>query len=219
MKREIFLKGEVNKMPKYIDLSYQITDEIAVYPGDDALKLYQNRFLEQDFYNDTKLETGMHVGTHIDAPSHLTDKEILICDYPVEKFIGHGCLIDVRGETIIKMKEEYLDLVQEGDIVLLYTGYDEFFGMDTYFNDHPVVDQSLAKFLVERKVKLIGIDLPSPDQYPFEIHKLLFKHDILIIENLKNLERLLNVLSFEVMAVPLNIRAEASLTRVVAKVF
>lgn len=68
----------------------------------------------------------MHVGTHIDAPSHLLNKDRFICDYPVEKFIGNGCLLDVRNEEIIKLKDEYLDKVQEGDIVLLYTGYDEF---------------------------------------------------------------------------------------------
>lgn len=206
-------------MTRYLDLSYQIHHQIAVYPGDDELKLYQNRFLEHDYYNDTKLETGMHVGTHIDAPSHLTNKDSLICDYPVDKFIGQGCLLDVRGEDLIQMKEEYLQRVQEGDIVLLYTGYDEFFGTEKYFDNHPVVDEKLAQFFINRKVKLVGIDTPSPDQYPFNVHHRLLEEDILIIENIRNLKSLLNVLSFEVMAFPLNIQAEASLARVVAKVF
>lgn len=202
----------------YIDLSYKIEHHMAVYPGDDELKLYRNRFLSRDGYNDTKLETGMHVGTHIDAPSHLTDKEILICDYPVEKFIGNGCLLDVRNEEIITLKEEYLTRVQEGDIVLLYTGYDEFFGTDKYFKNHPTVDEVLAQFFVDRGVKLIGMDMPSPDKYPFNVHHKLLENDILIIENLRNLKSLVDVEKFEIMAFPLNIHAEASLTRVVAKV-
>ena len=195
-------------MTKYIDLSYEIEHQMAVYPGDDELKLYRHRFLNRDYYNDTKLETGMHVGTHIDAPSHLLNKDRFICDYPVEKFIGNGCLLDVRNEEIIKLKDEYLDKVQEGDIVLLYTGYDEFFGTDKYFENHPIVDG----------VKLIGIDMPSPDQYPFKVHHKLLENDILIIENLRNLKKLEGVKRFEVMAFPLNIRAEASLTRVVARI-
>ncbi|CUM82888.1 MULTISPECIES: cyclase family protein [Bacteria] len=205
-------------MTKYIDLSYEIEHQMAVYPGDDELKLYRHRFLNRDYYNDTKLETGMHVGTHIDAPSHLLNKDRFICDYPVEKFIGNGCLLDVRNEEIIKLKDEYLDKVQEGDIVLLYTGYDEFFGTDKYFENHPIVDEKLAQFFVDRGVKLIGIDMPSPDQYPFKVHHKLLENDILIIENLRNLKKLEGVKRFEVMAFPLNIRAEASLTRVVARI-
>lgn len=205
-------------MTKYIDLSYEIEHQMAVYPGDDELKLYRHRFLNRDYYNDTKLETGMHVGTHIDAPSHLLNKDRFICDYPVEKFIGNGCLLDVRNEEIIKLKDEYLDKVQEGDIVLLYTGYDEFFGTDKYFENHPIVDEKLAQFFVDRGVKLMGIDMPSPDQYPFKVHHKLLENDILIIENLRNLKKLEGVKRFEVMAFPLNIRAEASLTRVVARI-
>ncbi len=205
-------------MTKYIDLSYEIEHQMAVYPGDDELKLYRHRFLNRDYYNDTKLETGMHIGTHIDAPSHLLNKDRFICDYPVEKFIGNGCLLDVRNEEIIKLKDEYLDKVQEGDIVLLYTGYDEFFGTDKYFENHPIVDEKLAQFFVDRGVKLIGIDMPSPDQYPFKVHHKLLENDILIIENLRNLKKLEGVKRFEVMAFPLNIRAEASLTRVVARI-
>ena len=205
-------------MTKYIDLSYEIEHQMAVYPGDDELKLYRHRFLNRDYYNDTKLETGMHVGTHIDAPSHLLNKDRFICDYPVEKFIGNGCLLDVRNEEIIKLKDEYLDKVQEGDIVLLYTGYDEFFGTDKYFENHPIVDEKLAQFFVDRGVKLIGIDMPSPDQYPFKVHHKLLENDILIIENLRNLKKLEGVKRFEVRAFPLNIRAEASLTRVVARI-
>ena len=205
-------------MTKYIDLSYEIEHQMAVYPGDEELKLYRHRFLNRDYYNDTKLETGMHVGTHIDAPSHLLNKDRFICDYPVEKFIGNGCLLDVRNEEIIKLKDEYLDKVQEGDIVLLYTEYDEFFGTDKYFENHPIVDEKLAQFFVDRGVKLIGIDMPSPDQYPFKVHHKLLENDILIIENLRNLKKLEGVKRFEVMAFPLNIRAEASLTRVVARI-
>ncbi|GEM_PF-6446833 len=54
-------------MAKYIDLSYTIENGLSTHPYDEELKLYQNRFLVKDKYNDTKLETGMHVGTHIDC--------------------------------------------------------------------------------------------------------------------------------------------------------
>ena len=69
IKRRIIFQEEEEILTKYIDLSYEIEHQMAVYPGDDELKLYRHRFLNRDYYNDTKLETGMHVGTHIDAPT------------------------------------------------------------------------------------------------------------------------------------------------------
>lgn len=62
----------------------------------------------------------------------------------------------------------------------------------------------------------IGMDMPKPDNYPFEIHKLLFNNDIFIIENLTNLDKLKGVDNFQVIAFPLRIKAEASVVRAVA---
>jgi len=205
-------------MARYIDLSYIIENGIAVHPYDDQLKLYRNRFLNKDKYNDSRLETGMHVGTHIDVPSHLMDSNVYISDYPVDKFIGKGCLLDVRNQVLITMKEEYLDVVKENDIVLLYTGFSKEFGKESYFNNHPIIDRELAEFFAIKGVKMVGMDLPSPDKYPFEIHKILLEKDILIIENMINLENLVNIDEFEVIALPLRIKAEASPVRVVVKI-
>lgn len=209
---------ELGAMCEYIELSYTIENGLPTHPYDDELKLYRNRFLDKDKYNDSRLETGMHTGTHIDVVSHLSDTNTFICDYPVDKFIGKGCLLDVRNQAVIHMKEEYLNIVKENDIVFLYTGFDEQFGKASYFNHHPVIEKKLAEFFANIRIKMLGMDLPSPDQYPFEIHHILLKKDVLIIENMRNLGSLMNVGQFEVIALPLKIKTEASPVRVVARV-
>ena len=35
---------------------------------------------------------------------------------------------------------------------------------------------------------MLGMDLPSPDNYPFDIHKKLFANNILIIETGKSVK-------------------------------
>ncbi|EIC06005.1 cyclase family protein, partial [Acetivibrio thermocellus YS] len=87
-----------------------------------------------------------------------------------------------------------------------------------HFNNYPVVDMEFAEFMVERKIKILGMDTPSPDKPPFPVHRLLLKNEIFILENLANLEALLDVEKFEVIALPLNIKADSSILRVVAKV-
>uniref|UniRef100_UPI003EBA121D cyclase family protein n=1 Tax=Proteinivorax hydrogeniformans TaxID=1826727 RepID=UPI003EBA121D len=202
----------------YIDLTHVIENDMPCHPYDDGLKLLRNKFLSKDKFNDSILETGMHVGTHVDAPSHLTNSNKLISDYPVEKFAGRGKLLDVRGEKKITLKKKYIDTVNSDDIVLLHTGFDKEFRKEEYFLEHPVLTDELIDFFVETKVKLIGVDLPSPDIAPFNAHKKLLQNDILIIENLTNLSKLVEVADFEIIAFPLKIQAEGSPVRVVAKV-
>jgi len=67
-------------------------------------------------------------------------------------------------------------------------------------------------------VKIVGLDWVSPDHEPYPIHDILFKSNVLIIENLTNLGPLLRATNFEVFAFPLKIKADSSIVRVVARV-
>lgn len=204
-------------MTTLIDLSQKIQHSMPVYPGDSPVNLSRDRSLHTDGYTCFRLESNTHAGTHIDTPMHLTQSASYVLDYPLEKFFGRGCLLDVRGEERIGYAEEYEEIVQEGDIVLVFTGRGETFLDRDYFKNYPAMEESLVRFLITRNIKLLGLDSPSPDRYPFDIHKILFESGILIIENLTNLDALLSAKSFEIMAFPLKIRADASPVRVVAR--
>lgn len=202
---------------KYIDLSWKIDQGIPVYPGDMDVELIQVKKLEENFYNAYSLSTGLHAGTHIDCPMHLVDSPDKMADYPLDHFMGRGCMIDARGEWEIGYNPEY-EKVRAGDIVLILTGADKSYGSEDYYGKHPVISQELAHFLVSREIKMLGIDMPSPDCPPFPVHKLLLGNGIFILENLTGLEQLLHLEGdFEVFAVPLKINAEASLTRAYAR--
>lgn len=205
-------------MNKFIDLSHNIVNNMVVHPYDNAVKLYQDKFLQDDKYNNFRLEIGMHAGTHIDTPMHLINRKAFINEISIERFIGKGCLLDVRNESVIGYKEKYWDIVSKDDIILLFTNYSDKYGTEEYFTNHPVIDKELADFFIEKKIKILGIDLLSPDKYPFEIHKKLFENNILIIENMTNLSELLHISNFEIIALPLKIKAEASMARVIAKI-
>jgi len=207
-------------MKSIVDLSHVIIDQMPVHPYDSQVSLHQDKTLERDKFNNSRLTTGMHAGTHIDAPSHFLESPLNISNYPLDSFIGEGCLLDVRGENLIVLKSEYEERVKEGSIVLLFTGFSQLYGKPDYyqrFDDHPLVDPQLAQFFCRKKIKILGMDMPKPDNYPFEIHKLLLGNGIFIMENLGNLEALLGVPEFEVIALPLKIQAEGSPVRAVAR--
>lgn len=207
-------QNNVGGYMKIYDLSYKITDNMPVFPGDNPLSIIQNRTLEKDYYNSIILKTNMHVGTHVDIPRHLLDVNTTVDEICIEKFIGNGILLDARGKSIIPYDDKYDKLINKGDIVLIYTDFSNLYTQtEKYYTDYPVIDDSLADFLIYKEIKMVGLDTPSPDKPPFNIHKKLLHKNILILENITNLKALLNVQKFTVYAVPLKVVAEASLVR------
>ena len=206
-------------MKRLLDLSHTIHNRMPVHPYDDEVVLCKDRVLDRDNYTNSRLTIGMHAGTHVDAPGHFLNSDLHIKDYPLDRFMGRGCLLDVRGQSTISYRHEYEQLVQDESIVLLFTGFGSLYGTREYygrFNDHPLVDTGLAELLCRKRIRMLGMDMPKPDLYPFPIHRLLLSSGIFILENLTNLEKLLGVAHFEVMAFPLKIEAEGSPVRAVA---
>ena len=203
---------------KYIDLSQPIYNGMPVYPGDNPAILRKERSMDKDGYCMWELCSGMHAGTHVDCPMHLIDNTAFIGEYPLEPFMGRASLIDAYGQDIIELKSEYYESVRKGEILLIYTGFDKYYGTKDYYEKHPVITENMARFLADRGAKLVGIDMPSPDRMPYKAHKMLLEHGIFILENLTGLDKLLHEEYIELFAQPLKISAEASLVRAVARV-
>jgi kynurenine formamidase len=203
---------------KLIDLSHTIHNDLSVFPGDSPLRLEQVKYYHQDGYNNFQLSTGMHVGTHLDGPMHLTNSNTFIAELPLESFTGKGIVIDIRDQDILGITEVISSPIKPGDIVLFYSGCDKFFGENGYYTNCPVFDEKLVHYLVEQKVKIIGIDWPSPDQEPYPMHQILLKNNILILENLTNLDLILHEPDIEIFAFPLKINADSSIVRAVARI-
>lgn len=200
-----------------IDLTMEITSMMPVYPGDDLVKLQEINSLEKDGYCNHRFETGMHIGTHLDGPMHMTDSKLYISDIKLDNLIGKGVLINCNNTDIIDYDNRYEELIDEGCIVAINTGHSKNFHSEDYFDKHPVMTNAFAELLIRKKVKAVCVDLPSPDMYPFDIHKMLLNSGIFIGENLVNLERLEELMDFEIFIVPLNIRADGAMARIFAR--
>lgn len=204
-------------MGQLIDLTQVIEDKMPVYPGDTPTNLIQTKYFRSAGYNNHRLEIGMHAGTHMDGPMHMTDSAEYISELPLETFTGPGILLDVRHQPVIGMKAGYEQLITPEKIVLLYTGQNQYYGTKAYYEEHPVVEAGFCEFLAKKKIKMLGMDMPSPDRYPFLAHQILLQNRIPILENLTHLEQLLGIETFEVIAFPLKIQADSSMVRVAAR--
>jgi arylformamidase len=201
---------------KFIDLSVAIDEKTPVYPGDPVIKIQPAGNLEKDGYEDHLISIGTHVGTHIDAPRHMVVGGKSLKDIPLENFTGRG--IHIKNEN----KQFDLEAIkrvniQEGDIVLFETGMSQLYYQSEYFKDYPNITEEVANYLVEKRVKMLGVDTCSVDHDQFIAHKILLSQEILILENLTNLSELEGQ-DFMIYAFPLNLSLDGSPLRVVAQI-
>ena len=200
----------------WVDLSYAMADGMPVYPGDRPFRLILEKQVERDHYTAFHLSTGLHAGTHADAPMHLLKGGNTIADMMLSCFAAPGVLIDVRGQAEISS----LSLGDEslrGKAVLLWTGMEDLYGTPAYYEGHSVVSMALCSQFIRAGIAFLGMDMPSPDQPPFPVHKALLTAGIPIVENMRNFKALTQ--PFEVFAFPLSLNAEASPVRAAARLF
>jgi len=154
----------------------------------------------------------------MDGPLHMVKDGKKLSEIYPEQFIANGHVIDVRSKSEIEADVLNDKDIKAGDCVLFYTGFGKDFRSANYFENYPVLTEDLAQKLVELAIKFIGTDASGPDTAPYnKIHRILLAKEILILENLTNLESLLNIFKFEVIALPAKFDAEAASVRVIAK--
>ncbi|WP_318503105.1 cyclase family protein [Bacillus sp. T3] len=181
---------------KVIDLTHTISEKMPVYPGDDNPKLETTCSYDEHGFKGTLLTLFSHSGTHMDAPSHVFANRTTLDEFPVDQFIGKGIVIDCsdlgEGQKItMKYIEGVKGRVEQAEFILFYTGWDQYWGTDTYFGEYPTITEEVADYLIRSKKKGVGLDVMGIDAISDEnltIHRRIFvETDIVVIENLKGL--------------------------------
>ncbi|MDO8481111.1 MAG: cyclase family protein [Nanoarchaeota archaeon] len=196
-----------------LDLTMPIDARTPVFPGDPQQEIRQIATIEKNGWNEKRLSFNSHFGTHIDAPYHMLENGKKLTDFPIEWFVGKACVIDVRGQKEIFAP---LDNFQDCMMVFFLTDHIRYVYSPKYFSENPVIGTKMAGELIKHKVKIVGLDSFTPDNAPYDVHKLLFKHNIRIVENLVNLEKLVGK-TFLCHILPLKIQdADGAPCRVIA---
>lgn len=202
---------------QYLDLTQPLSERTPVYPGDPETKFRPSAKIKSDGYNDHYISFGTHVGTHVDAPVHMLAGGKTLKQYGVDKFIGRGVVIDARGKNVIDAEALDRAKIKKGDILLFCTGMDKKYTSSKYFENYPILTEKLARELIAKQISIVGVDACSPDVAPFSVHKLLLRKDILILENLANLDKLIGK-QFRIYALPLKLALDGAQVRVVAEI-
>jgi kynurenine formamidase len=182
------------------------------------------------YYAANNFSAAEHGGTHLDAPVHFAEGKWTAEQIPLDRLLGDAVVVDVQSRARSADYRVDLEAIAEwerrngsiasGTIVLFRTGWGRYWpdrakylgtsktGPGAVAELHfPGIDSSAAQWLVERRVRAVGIDTPSIDYgqtttYP--AHRVLFSANIPAFENVANLERLPEKGSF-VVALPMKI--------------
>lgn len=211
---------------KLIDLTLTISKSIPSFPGSPKPQFISWSDIKNDGYNLELLFLSTHTGTHLDAPYHFIKNGLKIDQIPLDRLVGNGILIKLtktKNNSITKsdiiLFEKKNGKLPQFSSVFFFTGWQKNLKKDNYFTENPGLDSSSAKYLASKKINLVGIDSPSidlgKDEF-FNVHKILSKNNILIVENLTNLNKIRSK-NFNFTILPLKLKdATGSPVRAVA---
>jgi arylformamidase len=184
-----------------IDLSQPLRTGQPVYPGDPPVELIPRLTHAEHGNAVTEIHMGTHDGTHMDAGYHFFAEKPTIDQYSVERFVGSGVVLDLRSQPAnTAMTPDTLRAaiasaggIQAGDFALLWHGWDAHYGGDLMWRN-PYLSEDAARLLVDAGVTLVGTDTAnvdsSTDLTAFPAHVVLLGSGLLIVENLRSLDRL-----------------------------
>ena len=129
-----------------------------------------------------------------------------------------NCNESISKLDIVNHENKY-GKIQNHSSIFFFTGWQKNLKKHNYFTENPGLSNLAAKYLVSKKINLVGIDSPSIDlgnNESFSVHHILAKRDILIVENLANLNRI-STTTFDFVVLPLKLKgATGSPVRAVA---
>ncbi|MHB1537775.1 MAG: cyclase family protein [Solirubrobacteraceae bacterium] len=184
--------------------------------------------LEHDRFSMMEYTLGSHIGTHLDAPSHFVRGGRSIDQIPLERMLGDGVVLDAAAPANSGLSAEALSsggpAPEPEGIVLIRTGWEMKAGTPEYFQ-HPYLLDSAVRWLIEHEVKLVGMDLITPEMpeavrrgaFDWPVHRALLEREILVIENACNMRSLAGE-RVEVIAAPINVKGgDGSPVRLLAR--
>ena len=199
---------------------------------------------DEEFLSLETVHSPVHIGTHLDYTFHYGSKSEgraskTAEEIPLEWCYADGVKLDfaakkpaevITAEDITKELKRINYTLKSGDIVLLRTGADKFFGSPKYFSDYPGVDVSAIDYLLDKGIKIFGVDTMGIDRpYKFMLREFLEekkplypahfhgrKREFIHIERLTHLDKLPDS-GFKIICFPVKIKnTGAAWSRVVA---
>ena len=206
---------------KLIDLSHPLEHGQQTFPMDPKLSIIPHGNTKTLKYNISQISMSSHQGTHLDAMFHFIDDGKTLDQMPLDWFCGPAHILRIpknAGEEItVDDFKKHEDKLTEGAKIIYETGWHKNFGAENFFTEFPSMTLEASKYLAEKKIRMIGMDTPTPAYDWYEVHHVLLGVEMVIVETLANLDQVPDEIVF--MGFPLNfVGRDGSPIRAVAQI-
>jgi arylformamidase len=174
----------------YIDISLGLHAKLPHFPNTPGFNLEWFQRIERGHdCNNSKIEMDVHFGTHIDAPLHFIQGGKTVDQLSPDILIGPAWVADLQSvEAITASYLSTLSLPHKIERLLLHTRNSAKWrnGEIDFDPDFVALTEDAAYWLIERKIRLVGIDYLSVQRYHDHsaVHKILLEAEIVIVEGL-----------------------------------
>lgn len=195
---------------------FRIVDlTLTLRTGMRGVQFESAKTIERDGWNARLLHLYSHAGTHMDAQTHFDAGPETIDQVPLERCAGIAWVVSLDGVAPREViRPDQLGnagrALQPGHSLLLRTGWSRHAAQpDLYRDQLPRVGEDLARWCVERRVRILGVEPPSvadvnQREELTRVHKILLGGGVGIVEGLANLSELQQASVF-FAAIPLKV--------------
>ena len=153
---------------EFYDLTQPWGHGMPEWPSSLGIRVNPVLYHALDGQSVAEFDAIMHRGTHMDAPIHVTENWPAITGFELWRFFGTGVAVSIpkkKWEVITAADlENATPSIRPHDIVMINTGTHHLFGdNDDYYAYSPGIYDDAARWLVERQVKLVGLDVNALD--------------------------------------------------------
>jgi arylformamidase len=177
-----------------IDLSHPLAHGQASFPNDPKMAIIPHGAVATHTYNITHVLMGTHQGTHLDAMFHFFDDGRTLDQMPLEWFYGPASVLRIpkepNGEISAEDLRRHESELTPGARVIVNTGWHRQFGAPNFFTEFPSFSLDAARYLAAQRIRLLGMDMPTPGKQWLELHHILLAREteIVVVESLANLD-------------------------------
>jgi arylformamidase len=196
---------------KIYDVTIPISENVPVYEGDPKVKINVTASLAKgDAANVTQLCFGAHTATHVDAPNHFIEGTRKVHELDLQKFIGRCRVIELDAK-VLEIEPKHVENLETVERVLFKTRNSNFWNEPEkgFRTDFTYISPEAAQILVEKNIKLVGIDYLSVEKFgsaDFATHITFLEKEVAIIEGLDLRE--VPAGDYELICLPLKIISE-----------
>jgi arylformamidase len=172
------------------DVSMPLREGMPVYEGNPPYRRIITHVLGKDGapVNQSRFELGAHCGTHIDAPLHFEKDGYATDSVPLDHLVGPARLLHfLHQDSIDRADLEPLDWTDVQRVLFRTRNSDHWVKSVSFDRNFAYLTGPAAQFLVERRLKLVGIDSLGIEKFGSKdhpAHHALLRSGVTILEGL-----------------------------------